>query len=113
MEIRNSRCVVIGGAGFLGSHLVDHLIDDRACDVLVLDKEVTVATGRAKEWFDGHSTALCDEIKELVARLQDPDENYRIGMAGYERCRELLEWTDEKKQRLADFLTTHGLPASI
>lgn len=37
MEIRNSKCVVTGGAGFLGSHLVDHLVDDRGCDVLVLD----------------------------------------------------------------------------
>jgi nucleoside-diphosphate-sugar epimerase len=28
---------VVGGAGFLGSHLVDHLIKDRNCDVLVVD----------------------------------------------------------------------------
>ncbi|MFA5056477.1 MAG: NAD-dependent epimerase/dehydratase family protein [Opitutaceae bacterium] len=35
--IKNCKACVIGGAGFLGSHLVDHLIDDRGCDVLVLD----------------------------------------------------------------------------
>jgi nucleoside-diphosphate-sugar epimerase len=28
---------VVGGAGFLGSHLVDHLIEDRGCDVTVVD----------------------------------------------------------------------------
>jgi nucleoside-diphosphate-sugar epimerase len=40
-EIRGSSIAVIGGAGFLGSHLVDHLIDDRDCNVLVLDNLIT------------------------------------------------------------------------
>lgn len=32
---------VVGGAGFLGSHLVNHLINDRACNVLVIDNLVS------------------------------------------------------------------------
>lgn len=36
-DIRDANVCVVGGAGFLGSHLVNHLIDDRNCDVLVLD----------------------------------------------------------------------------
>lgn len=32
--------MVVGGAGFLGSHLVDHLINDRHCNVLVIDNLV-------------------------------------------------------------------------
>lgn len=40
-DIRNSKVVVIGGAGFLGSHLVNHLIDDRKCEVIVLDNLIT------------------------------------------------------------------------
>lgn len=32
---------MIGGAGFLGSHLVDHLIEDRNCNVVVLDNLIT------------------------------------------------------------------------
>lgn len=39
--IRGCSVAVVGGAGFLGSHLVNHLIDDRGCDVLVLDNLVT------------------------------------------------------------------------
>lgn len=35
--IRDCNVCVVGGAGFLGSHLVDHLIEDRGCNVLVLD----------------------------------------------------------------------------
>ena len=40
-SIQNTRVVVIGGAGFLGSHLVDHLIEDRHCEVVVLDNLIT------------------------------------------------------------------------
>jgi nucleoside-diphosphate-sugar epimerase len=36
-SISCSSVVVIGGAGFLGSHLVDHLIEDCECQVLILD----------------------------------------------------------------------------
>jgi len=40
-HIRGVGVAVIGGAGFLGSHLVDHLIEDRGCEVLVLDNLIT------------------------------------------------------------------------
>src|SRR6266851_10016763 len=36
-SILNVNCCVVGGAGFLGSHLVNHLIEDRGCKVLVID----------------------------------------------------------------------------
>ena len=36
-EIRDTNVCVIGGAGFLGSHLVDYLIEERNCKVLVVD----------------------------------------------------------------------------
>lgn len=56
-EIKKSNVCVIGGAGFLGSHLVDHLIDDRDCSVLVLDNLLTGLqkhiNSKAKFlWFD-------------------------------------------------------------
>jgi nucleoside-diphosphate-sugar epimerase len=40
-NIQNVNVCVIGGAGFLGSHLVNHLIDDRNCNVIVLDNLIT------------------------------------------------------------------------
>lgn len=56
-DIRNAKVCVIGGAGFLGSHLVDHLVEDRNCDVLVLDNLITgqrkFVNQKAKFlWFD-------------------------------------------------------------
>lgn len=40
-SIKKSVVCVIGGAGFLGSHLVDHLINDRGCTVVVLDNLIS------------------------------------------------------------------------
>lgn len=41
MEIKNCNVAVIGGAGFLGSHLVNYLIEDRDCNVIVLDNLIS------------------------------------------------------------------------
>ncbi len=55
--IEGSKICVMGGAGFLGSHLVDHLIQDRNCEVLVLDNLIVgqkkFINPKAKfQWFD-------------------------------------------------------------
>lgn len=38
--IRNCNVCVVGGAGFIGSHLVNHLVEDRDCFVHVVDNLV-------------------------------------------------------------------------
>lgn len=40
-HIQGSNVAVVGGAGFLGSHLVDHLINERDCSVLVIDNLIS------------------------------------------------------------------------
>lgn len=39
--IESKNVCVIGGAGFLGSHLVDYLIEERDCNVVVLDNLIS------------------------------------------------------------------------
>lgn len=39
-KIVNENVCVVGGAGFLGSHLVNYLIEERKCNVLVIDNLV-------------------------------------------------------------------------
>lgn len=73
-SIYNENVCVIGGAGFLGSHLVDHLIEDRNCTVLVLDNLITgqkkFVNKKAKfEWFD--ITGSEDQLRKLF-------EHYKI-----------------------------------
>jgi len=56
-NIKKCKVCVIGGAGFLGSHLVDHLVEERLCQVLVLDNLITgqkkfVNPGATFQWFD-------------------------------------------------------------
>ncbi len=47
--IQGVNVAVVGGCGFLGSHLVSHLIDDRQCNVLVIDN---LSSGR-REFVHG------------------------------------------------------------
>jgi nucleoside-diphosphate-sugar epimerase len=56
-NIKDADVCVIGGAGFLGSHLVDYLIDKRKCRVLVLDNLITGLKKHIHEkaefrWYD-------------------------------------------------------------
>ncbi len=71
MEKRNitgANVCVIGGAGFLGSHLVDYLIEERGCNVLVLDNLIT----GQKKFVNPKATFLwCDitHSEEQVRRI--------------------------------------------
>jgi len=74
IEIQDKKVVVFGGAGFLGSHLVDHLIEDRNCDVLVLDNLIAgkreFIHPKAKfQWCDitGSEWELYKILKEFKA----------------------------------------------
>jgi nucleoside-diphosphate-sugar epimerase len=70
-QIVNENVCVIGGAGFLGSHLVDYLVEERGCNVLVLDNLITgipsYVNPKAKfEWFDirGDENELAKILKK-------------------------------------------------
>jgi len=65
-KIRNVNVCVIGGAGFLGSHLVDHLIEDRDCKVFVLDNLIT----GQKRFVNPKATFLWTDITHSEEQLR-------------------------------------------
>ncbi len=80
-QIVNENVCVIGGAGFLGSHLVDYLVEERNCNVLVLDNLITGLTSYVNPkanfiWFD-----IRGDEKELAKILKDNNINYVFNYA--------------------------------
>jgi nucleoside-diphosphate-sugar epimerase len=80
-KIKHTNVCVIGGAGFIGSHLVDYLITKRNCNVLVLDNLIT---GRQKninknaifKWFD-----IRDDENELASIFNTHNIEYVFNYA--------------------------------
>lgn len=80
-EIKNCNVCVIGGAGFIGSHLVDYLIYERGCNVTVLDNLITGKTKNIHEkakfiWAD-----IRDEESELVRIFEKENIDYVFNYA--------------------------------
>lgn len=73
-NIRNCNVAVIGGAGFLGSHLTKHLIEDRDCNVLVLDNLIT---GNLESLHPKAKFIYCD-ITQSETRLRQIFEGEKI-----------------------------------
>lgn len=77
-NIRDCKGCVVGGAGFLGSHLVDHLVEDRNCEVLVLDNLITGQKKFVNEqatfrWFD-----ITGSEFELYTVAQTPSDQVSV-----------------------------------
>lgn len=73
-SIRNTSVAVIGGAGFLGSHLVDHLIEDRNCEVLVLDNLIS----GHKKYVNKKAKFLWCDITHSEEQLKKIFQAYKI-----------------------------------
>lgn len=80
-EVRNTNVCVIGGAGFIGSHLVDYLIENRNCNVIVLDNLITGQTKNINKsakfiWHD-----IRDNENELARIFKENNIEYVFNYA--------------------------------
>jgi nucleoside-diphosphate-sugar epimerase len=80
-KIENTNVCVIGGAGFIGSHLVNYLIETKNCNVIVLDNLITGQTKNvnSKAKFIWHD--IRDNENELAKILIDHDIEYVFNYA--------------------------------
>lgn len=80
-KILDTNVCVIGGAGFIGSHLVDYLINEKNCNVIVLDNLITGQTKNInpKAKFIWHD--IRDNESELVRILKNNDIEYVFNYA--------------------------------
>ena len=80
-QVKNENVCVIGGAGFIGSHLVDYLINERNCNVLVLDNLITGQTKNInpKAKFIWHD--IRDNENELAHIFQSHQIEYVFNYA--------------------------------
>ena len=72
--IKSKNVCVIGGAGFLGSHLVDYLIEERDCSVIVLDNLIS---GLQKH-VNKKASFIWHDIRDDVNDLANIFKQYKI-----------------------------------
>ena len=88
MTIKNSNVLVTGGAGLIGSHLVDILVREYNCRVRILDAlvEPTHVKGRKPPWIPQNvEFVLGDIIDSVTVRkaLQNIDFVFHLAASGY------------------------------
>ena len=80
-KVQDTNVCVIGGAGFIGSHLVDYLIEERNCNVIVLDNLITgqIKNLNPKAKFIWHD--IRDNENELTRILKNHNIEYVFNYA--------------------------------
>ena len=75
MLLKNKKCLVTGGAGFIGSHIVKRLLREGVEEVVVLDNYVTGREDLLEDVLDCVETVKGDiRDAELVGKvMQDVD----------------------------------------
>lgn len=79
-KISGSRVLVTGGAGFIGSHLVDRLLKDGAIEVVVIDNLFTGDEDNLKDALSTGLVTLYRDDAELATSLEYIFVNHKIDL---------------------------------
>lgn len=71
---QDSVVAVVGGAGFLGSHLVNYLINEKHCQVIVIDNLVTGLV----EFINPKAKFIWHDITRSEQQLYNIFRNYKV-----------------------------------
>lgn len=102
-SINGVNVCVTGGAGFLGSHLVDHLIEDRNCEVLVIDD---LSAGN-RAWVHPKAHFVHCDITGTETYLYKLFKNYKIKYVFNYAAVPYIPYSFERPLRVFD-INAHG-----
>ena len=99
--------IVIPETFIKNSRYEDLLIDGETC--YVFGKGVELESPNDGAGDKKHVESIRKDLLSIFEKLRDPDENYRIGLNGLFKWKELTRWTSKKRDRFAEFLKINNL----
>src|SRR5260370_40373917 len=89
MDLANSRIAVIGGAGLLGSHIVDQLLQEPVAEIVVFDNFM-------RGQLDSLAGALGDPRVRVIRGTMTDQEAVRDALTGIDGASQLASlWLGE------------------
>ncbi len=79
MDLRGRRVLTIGGAGFLGSHIIDQLLQDPVREIVVLDNFVRGSRANLRQAGRDDRVRIVEgsfaDLRVLSEVMRDTDQN--------------------------------------